>query len=331
MAYHRDRGGSQGRGSSSGGFRGRGRGGGPRGGNRGGFASRGRGRGRGKPIYDSARLAQQKEEYVFHATLSWKYVLTLNRQDDESSESDSPSEQEEEAISEADSSDESDDEPAAPIKSYSALMQSLSADAPPQAKRRKIQHDSVTNRISENGHQVEAETTQDDDVDEAEEGPETATEGVLEDEDDEAEDASDPFEAHFANPDENILSQRLKALQNNHWTCQKSILPGAGKALLGLPMSDVVSKLTTKAITGPDGLKLKQKLGNVMSNIWPKFDSLEQAIAPLIFSYQDMLFCERSVKNAENLRRLTCLHAVNHIFKLASITYTSRGPLLTLL
>jgi len=62
MAFRGSSGGSRGRVSGSGGFRGRGggRGGGPAG-------SRGRGGfrgGRGKPIFDSARLAKQQEVFV---------------------------------------------------------------------------------------------------------------------------------------------------------------------------------------------------------------------------------------------------------------------------
>ena len=34
-----------------------------------------------------------------------------------------------------------------------------------------------------------------------------------------------------------------------------------------------------------------------------------------MFNYHDILFPARSVSNAESLRRLTCLHALNHILK----------------
>ncbi len=71
MAFHGSRGGPRGRGSGFGSSRGRGgasrgRGGASRG--RGGPRGRGGFRGgRGKPVFDSARVAQQKEEYVLLA------------------------------------------------------------------------------------------------------------------------------------------------------------------------------------------------------------------------------------------------------------------------
>lgn len=80
MAFHGTRGSSRGRGASSGGFRGRGASrGGPRGGGRGGARGGGRGgssrgRGRGKPVFDSARLAQQKEGFVFFVRNSIRHL-----------------------------------------------------------------------------------------------------------------------------------------------------------------------------------------------------------------------------------------------------------------
>ena len=38
-------------------------------------------------------------------------------------------------------------------------------------------------------------------------------------------------------------------------------------------------------------------------------------LASSIFNYQDLLFSERSYNNAEDLRKLTCLHLLNHITK----------------
>lgn len=44
-------------------------------------------------------------------------------------------------------------------------------------------------------------------------------------------------------------------------------------------------------------------------------DPLISTLALTLSSYQDLLFGERSPENAKDLRRVTCLHALNHIFK----------------
>ncbi|KAE8445312.1 rRNA-binding ribosome biosynthesis protein utp25 [Mollisiaceae sp. DMI_Dod_QoI] len=297
MAFHGSRGSSRGRGSGSGGLRGRGgtRGRGIRG--RGGFRG-----GRGKPIFDSARIAQQKEE------------------DENNSELEEISSLEEEQHSDFqdDSSADEDEGPLPAIRPYTALMQSLSSESAPQSKRRKLDHtsDAAANKKENSGMRDHDSVAADgDQVQEPEEGPETATDGLLEEVEDDLVDASDPFEAHFADPDDNLLAQRLKSVQQNRWTGQKVVLPEVGRAVLSFPQSEITKSFSTESVSGPKELKLKQKLATAMSKHKPAFDILERHLAPIIFNYQDVLYCERKTSNSENLRRLICLHAVNHVFK----------------
>jgi len=187
----------------------------------------------------------------------------------------------------------------------------IAAESAPQPKRRKLEHVEEPRKaeVDENG------VADADQVEEAEEGPEIATEGLLED-DDETEDSSDPFEAHFANPDDNVLAKRLKSVQNNQWSTQKTAFSNIEKAVLILPEDEAFTTNTAlPKISGPGELALKQKLSAVMSKQKPVFDTLEQMIAPLIFNYHDILYCERTPQSGESLRRLACLHAVNHVFK----------------
>jgi U3 small nucleolar RNA-associated protein 25 len=262
-----------------------------------------------------------------------KLPLTKSREANDESESESPSE--EEVESQEESSDEEDDAgPAVPVRSYAALMQSLSAESAPQVKRRKLEHTSnpkaeeigVTERVAD----AEAVAEETDLVEEEEEGPETATDGLLEDEDqDEPEDASDPFEAHFADPDDNLLGKRLRSLQQNEWTSQKAALLKVGKAVISVPQKeDTKGSNGSTPVSGPEELKLKQKLAGAMLKQLPSFDALEKSIAQYIFGYQDVLFCERSPSNSASLRRLTCLHAINHVFKLV-LNPTDSLPILT--
>lgn len=211
-------------------------------------------------------------------------------------------------------------EPAPAVRSYAALMQSLTSDSAPQAKRRKLDHRAESKPVeTPKDHDIEDEEAADDadHVEEEEEGPDSAIDDLLEDDnEDEPEDASDPFEAHFADPDDNILAKRLDALQKIQWVTKKVQLPKFGKVVMNFPQIKDLTKYTAPLpISGPGELKLKQKLAGVMAKHRPSFDTLETYVTPLIFNYQDILYCQRSPANSESLRRLTCLHAVNHVFK----------------
>ncbi|KAF8864943.1 U3 small nucleolar RNA-associated protein 25 [Acephala macrosclerotiorum] len=304
MAFHGARGGARGRGSGSGGFKGRGGRGGARGSN-----SRGRGGfrgGRGKPIFDSARIAQQKK-------------VEANESEEEEEEEEEDKSLDEDRHSNEESGADEDEDPLPAIRPYAALMQSLSSDAASQSKRRKLDHapDTITSKRENFSEQDDRGSAAEDadQVEEPEEGPETTTDGLLGEVEDDLEDASDPFEAHFADPDDNVLAQRLKYIQQNQWISHKVQLPKVGKAILTLPQKESTKHVTVEEVSGPEHLKLKQKLATVMSKHDFSFDALERQVAPIIFNYQDMLFCERKTTNSESLRRLTCLHAVNHVFK----------------
>jgi U3 small nucleolar RNA-associated protein 25 len=248
--------------------------------------------------------------------------LTIFREDNEGSELESPSEAEEELESQDESNGDEDQEPLSAVRSYATLMQSFIADSGPQPKKRKLDRapEPKAAKVAE-AEDSDAFAEDVDEAEEPEEGPETATDGLLEEEGEEeeeetSEDASDPFEAHFAAPDDNILAKRLQSLEQNHWATWKSSIPKFGKVVMSLPQEeDLTSSNLLKPISGPAELKLKQKLAGIMSKERPEFDDLEKHIAPPIFSYQDVLYCERHPRNSENLRRLACLHAVNHVFK----------------
>lgn len=240
---------------------------------------------------------------------------------EKASEPESESPEEEDSDTEEESSDEEEEKDVPPVRSYAALIQSFALESGPRAKRRKLDHSQQEREGQQtegtpHGKVSELDDAKDaDDVEEAEEGPETATDGLLHDDEDIG-DASDPFESHFANPDNSLLSQRLKHVQQNQWDTEKATLQIGGKAVISVPKSSVSNGVsTTSSISSPEALVLKQKLSGAAMKQRPSFDKLEGSIAPFIFNYQDILFCDRRPGNAESLRRLTCLHAVNHVFK----------------
>ncbi|KAI9738522.1 MAG: rRNA-binding ribosome biosynthesis protein utp25 [Claussenomyces sp. TS43310] len=201
-------------------------------------------------------------------------------------------------------------------KPYTALLQCLTMSAGSPNKRRKLDHKTdVQARDAEDAKYFSK--TNPGDLDEAleeVEGVETSAEDILEGEDD-TKDASDPFEYHFVRPDADILSKRLLSLGKSQWRILKTISSVLGRVTVGIAEDNGTMPNLPAPVAGPESLRLKQKLAKSIRYRTSEFDSLEQAIAPCIFDYHDLLYCERKGANAERLRRLTCLHAMNHVLK----------------
>ncbi|KAF5025212.1 hypothetical protein F66182_2678 [Fusarium sp. NRRL 66182] len=290
----------------------RGRGGNFRG--RGGPGGRGRGRGRGgrgratsrfgpNRRFDGARLADNDES--------------------ESSESEGESVPEDAVMEDVDSEDEDDDdEEAASSKPYITLLQSFNnGSSAPNAKRRKLDHQESSQPqpeedLSSDEDRKSYDEDAERDIDRAEEEHGDQIEEQLDDEDDDSEDEenpTDPFDVHFAHPDDDIVAKKVKAVQKEEWATKRALLQNF-RATIMYPNSDAGSEVP-KPIAGLDGLQLKQKLKETSSRKIGEFDSVQRTLSPLLFNYNDVLFCNRTVQNSDSLRELTCLHALNHVFK----------------
>ncbi|KAK7755982.1 rRNA-binding ribosome biosynthesis protein utp25 [Diatrype stigma] len=239
--------------------------------------------------------------------------------EDEASD-DSPESEQDPSEDEDDLSEDEEDQ--GPKRPYLALMQSLAKDSAPQAKRRKVAHQDGESRSKPKARtepepepepELEDEDRDLDHVEEPEEDPEAEVEFVVDGDDDE-EDTSDPFETHFAKPDQDLLQKRLKAVDAGEYT-QTQHEQNGWRIVKNIPGKDLPPSKEPPTISGPSSLKLKQRLAGTANKLRPAFDDLEQVLYPLVFGYQDVLFCGRTVQNAENLRRMACLHAVNHVFK----------------
>ncbi|EHA57469.1 digestive organ expansion factor [Pyricularia oryzae 70-15] len=283
--------------------------GGSRGGSFRGGGSRGRGRGRGRggvnrfgkrPRFDSARVEDKEKE----------------------SEEESLSEAEEDSeVPESESSDESVAEEA-PTRPYMALLRSLSKGS--GIKRRKLDHE--PNNSEESGEDDSSESSADEDapddvcgdvdlVDEPEEDHDEIMEQERSDDEDEK-DLTDSFNSHFASPDEVEVAERIKSITNHEWVSKR--LPSkSARTVLTLPKQKDASDNASGPVpvTNPATLILKPKLKESITSQRPQLDASEQALAAPLFQYYDTLYCQRTVANGHNLRRLVCLHALNHIFK----------------
>lgn len=232
-------------------------------------------------------------------------------------------------IEEMDDASEDEDETNATAQPYMALIKSLTEDSgAPSAKRRKLDHQQTPgDKADQQQQQAETGKEQPEDVDfvdEAEDAPEEADDdeeaedGQDEDEDEETADSSDPFTRHFAAIDEAAISRRVQAIEEGKWSIKK--VPSSSKSakmVFNSPDTghdkDQIS--IPPAILSATDLSLKHRLKESMTGKKAKFDALEQSLAPLVFGYRDVLFCNRNMANGKSVRRLACLHALNHVFK----------------
>lgn len=68
-------------------------------------------------------------------------------------------------------------------------------------------------------------------------------------------------------------------------------------------------------VSSPANLSLKHKLQESAAVKNFSFDAVEQSLAPYMFGYRDLHYCNRSSNNGKSVRQLACLHALNHVFK----------------
>ncbi|KAF1922096.1 U3 small nucleolar RNA-associated protein 25 [Ampelomyces quisqualis] len=246
------------------------------------------------------------------------------------------SQSEESQASASDDDDDDDGQEAQPTSSaYAALLQSLSAVAQhnhasqePRRKKRRLgveEHGPVLPP----GHHANADPPR---PQNREIGPETrgdrvvalpleedveeaATDGEevdIEASTDAEKDGCSVFELHFANPDEKELTMRVKRILDNQWS-SKMMDVGRGRGVLQLPGTQDIP-LDRRKLKSTRDLQLKARLAdNAHKAIGAFQEGVEQAIAPSIFGYQDVLFGARTVQNAGRLRDITCLHALNHV------------------
>lgn len=203
-----------------------------------------------------------------------------------------------------------------------ALLRSLSKGS--GIKRRKLDHE--PNNSEESGEDDSSESSADEDapddvcgdvdlVDEPEEDHDEIMEQERSDDEDEK-DLTDSFNSHFASPDEVEVAERIKSITNHEWVSKR--LPSkSARTVLTLPKQKDASDNASGPVpvTNPATLILKPKLKESITSQRPQLDASEQALAAPLFQYYDTLYCQRTVANGHNLRRLVCLHALNHIFK----------------
>lgn len=162
-------------------------------------------------------------------------------------------------------------------------------------------------------------------------------------EDDDNENSDDPFIKHvcFDLHDSLLESVQNNPVSINHYS---KFWPKLGKIFLQIPKCDEIRSednnkfsISEKKIYAPPGeipkqidIKNKPQDLYIKTQIWNNlykanknnlvnsddiFTPLQGEIFSIINNYQDLYYPHRTVHNAEEIRYIYCLHAVNHILK----------------
>lgn len=209
------------------------------------------------------------------------------------------------------------------VRSYNALLQSFQQPEKYDRYQRKRRRLDIPDRVvspelqdeqevGDGAEDVDEDGAPDqlgDDTDEAEEVPPD----VAAEEDDE-ENASDPFEIHFAPKDDNELAKRLKSVQSKQLRHEKQVV-GEHTVAVTVPESNPGATTRKLAYRKANDFPLKQKLIGPATKRVGALNGVQQAMAPYAANYADVFISCRTPQNAGSLRRLACLHALNHVLK----------------
>ena len=270
-----------------------------------------RGRGRGGRRGDHTARAGNKG--TFYPTRVEEKAQDAS--DDESQSLTSDNKDVDEEGSEPSSNSEDEDARPGTVQPYNALLLSLGASkqrSEPQSKKRKLDSTELVSKpdVLDTGLDLvgESEESEDPGID----GPESETEAEYE-----AEEDYDPFFKHLGNMgDDQRLEQAILAVKENQWSTKRHANISNWSQTLKSPVaSDSAPDMGLGSYSSAKDLMLKQRLKGSAERILPPFDKLTGSLAFSIFHYQDILFPKRTLGNKETLRKLTCLHLLNHIFK----------------
>ncbi|MCJ1435505.1 rRNA-binding ribosome biosynthesis protein utp25 [Xylographa pallens] len=284
---------------------------------RGSTVSRGRGRGRGR----GNSTAAKGQKSAFYSTRVEEVREDVSENDQATTDE---SVDEQDSLSDS-SEDDADLAAVSIVKPYNTLLQSLNQivhhEHPPLKKRRLAPEHGVNGFLRLPTAVAIEQPNEGKDLDFVEEPELDGNISSNEpDEDDgfgpEVDDSHDYFYKHFTAVDEKALTTCAKDAAESRWTTQRSAIQSEWKlynaSYKSLP---VASELATRPMFTIKDFQLKHKLQTKAKQGIPSDNGLNRILASCIFSYQDLLFCDRLPTVASDLRTLTCLHALNHIFK----------------
>ncbi|ETI23575.1 hypothetical protein G647_05377 [Cladophialophora carrionii CBS 160.54] len=208
--------------------------------------------------------------------------------------------------------------------SYGLLLQSLNAaketSEPPRKRRRFTESDRTGGPVK--GEDTKSQQPGQDQTVQAEEqlleleedveADEEAAQAAEADSDDEEVLLRDPFELHYAARTEQDLKSAVGQVDDKQWETSSSVLdPDIRRTAIcrrGTPAEAAELRSTKDAY-------LKRRLIDGGTKVLSRLAAEERDVAGSIFNYADVLNGCRNLQNATRLRDLSCLHALNHVFK----------------
>ncbi|KAF2840669.1 U3 small nucleolar RNA-associated protein 25 [Patellaria atrata CBS 101060] len=283
-----------------------------------------------KSSHNTGRIAKRQKKSFPRRDNFQKSRIEDPEQEVEDTASPTRAEEEEDELSSSEESGGEEEVIEPPTKAYNLLLQlfqqSSRSTRPPKKKRRLNDDDVREDRSSastpdathdddfEEGHNQDSSFDEGapdpNDVENVNENEQEAIEDQLLDNEDE--DAADPFESHFS-PTMEQLNLKVKDVQANKWASHKIQIGSLGKASISL--AGDTAPPSKRNIRSLDDLKLKRRIIDPAQKSIGELDKVQVAVTPHLFDYKDILFAGRTVSNGRNLRKVACLHALNHLFK----------------
>ena len=198
--------------------------------------------------------------------------------------------------------------------SYKTLLQALNANVQregPPWKKRKIDGIEAPSKAPPREFAPEEVVELEDDISEPDEdGPSRDAEET------ETAEQSAPFAQHFETSEECAdLSKKISAIKGNRWHIQKEPIQGKWGYSYRYPESSGAAiNQRLHQFVNFGSLPLKERLKAAATRALPQLDPLTSHVTSSIFTYRDVFFPLRNLHNADILRKVTCLHALNHVF-----------------
>lgn len=138
---------------------------------------------------------------------------------------------------------------------------------------------------------------------------------AVDDLDSDDEDQEDPFEKHLNSAHEYEVEQAIKQVDKGEWTTARVQLG----VLRHCHASSVAARPVLMPQEAPESAKewpfLKRRVLDASTKALTQFNELEQGLGVALAQYHDVLFGGRTVDNASSLRKISVLHALNHVHK----------------